>query len=530
MTITSDYVEAVMRRARHPMPPHGWETDWHDQPLRHKVYPGVHRLMLPSGLDTATAALGGCLLGSPPTTGAPASGLDMLGGLLRHSYGLLERRLRVTGNDDNDRRYWSQNTTWARGTASGGGLYPLEIYWVPGPSSPVLPGVYHYSSPHHAMERLLTGDVAEVVRSALPEPEPADGYLLVTVKFWKNSFKYNSFCYHVVTMDLGALLGTWRLWWESLGQRVTPRLWFHDEPINTLLGLDGVTESTFAVIPLPAAPGIAAQSRPGLGDVLGRPAVRRTEWERSSATHQFEQVDAVHGAALLTAVTAPPDTAEVSAQLPQRKGEAIVLPQPDFGRLDGGLGEVLRRRRSSFGGFVGLPELSQDDLSLMLASAARAARLPLDVRGTGELTRLCVYVNHVEALPQGVYDYDPSTGALNPVSDQPMGALLQRNYFLENYNLEQAAAVIAVMGRPVEVIEKLGERAYRAVNAEVGAITQTVYLAAAGLKLGCGAALGFDNESLAEMATVAETGEWPLIILMIGKERGDDANVDYQLA
>ncbi len=136
----------------------------------------------------------------------------------------------------------------------------------------------------------------------------------------------------------------------------------------------------------------------------------------------------------------------------------------------------------------------------------------------------------MRGLAEGVYDYDPDTGGLGVIVAEPIGQRLQRNYFLDNYNLEQAAAVIAVMARPPIAIAHLGERGYRAVNAEVGAITQGVYLAATGLGLGCGAALGFDNVSLAEPPpSTLDAGEWPLIILMVGPERDETANVDYRL-
>ncbi|GIG05102.1 SagB family peptide dehydrogenase [Catellatospora coxensis] len=537
MTTTSDYIDAVLRRARAPMPPFGWETDWHDQPLRHKVYPQVHRLPLPAGLDQPAGPLGRALTVGPA---GPADGftLDRLAGLLRTSYGLLERRLRVTGNDDNDRRYWGQNTTWGRGTASGGGLYPLEIYWVSGPSGPVLPGVYHYSSPHHAMERLLAGDVTEQVRAAAPhaaEIAATDQFLLVTVKFWKNAFKYNSFCYHVVTMDLGALLGTWRLWNAAQGLPATPTLWFDDAKLNGLLGLDGFGESVLAVVPLPwarpAAPGTAsAAALPGAD-----PAVGRAEWERSLSVHRFTQVEAVHQATLLDASARPPAAgaaADAAARPVRVAAEPVSLPPPDFDRLDADVAAVLRRRRSSFGAFVGRPRLPAEDLSVLLASASAAARLPLDARGSGDppFTRLCVFVNHVAGVPAGVYDYDDATATLHPVRAAALGELLQRNYFLDNYNLEQAAAVIAVVARPVQAVAALGDRGYRAVNAEVGAVTQGVYLAATGLGVGCGAALGFDNTSLAELADLADGDEWPLIILMVGNERSDDADVDYRLS
>ena len=58
-----------------------------------------------------------------------------------------------------------------RGTASGGGLYPVSVYWVSGPSGPLTPGLYHYSPPQHAMQRLLAGDVSGQVREALGTPD-----------------------------------------------------------------------------------------------------------------------------------------------------------------------------------------------------------------------------------------------------------------------------------------------------------------------------------------------------------------------
>ncbi|MFD0599539.1 hypothetical protein ACFQZ4_50480 [Catellatospora coxensis] len=211
------------------------------------------------------------------------------------------------------------------------------------------------------MERLLAGDVTEQVRAAAPhaaEIAATDQFLLVTVKFWKNAFKYNSFCYHVVTMDLGALLGTWRLWNAAQGLPATPTLWFDDAKLNGLLGLDGFGESVLAVVPLPwarpAAPGTAsAAALPGAD-----PAVGRAEWERSLSVHRFTQVEAVHQATLLDASARPPAAgaaADAAARPVRVAAEPVSLPPPDFDRLDADVAAVLRRRRSSFGAFVGRP-------------------------------------------------------------------------------------------------------------------------------------------------------------------------------
>ena len=74
----------------------------------------------------------------------------------------------------------------------------------------------------------------------------------------------------------------------------------------------------------------------------------------------------------------------------------------------------------------------------------------------------------------------------------------------------------------------VGPRGYRRVNAEVGAVTQSVYLACAALDVGCGAALGFDNVSYQEELQITDETEWPLLILMIGHEREGQPEFVYR--
>lgn len=80
------------------------------------------------------------------------------------------------------------------------------------------------------------------------------------------------------------------------------------------------------------------------------------------------------------------------------------------------------------------------------------------------------------------------------------------------------------------VLDAVGDRGYRLVNATVGAIAQTVYTAASAVHTGCGVALGFDNLSYAEELGLEATGEAPLLIMMIGNERPAPADFRYEIA
>lgn len=527
MSVTSDYVEAVLRRAREPLEPADFTPNWNDRPYRTKRYPGADRIALPEA-PQPTGTLGASLAAA----GAPAVPFDLasLSAMLRCSYGLGARRARLTGNEDSPMLAWFEHASWARGTASGGGLYSAEIYWVAGASGPLLPGVYHYSHPHHALNRLLVGDVVDQVRAATPGRD-ADHYLLVSVKIWKNSFKYNSFSYHVVTMDVGTLLGTWGIWSAATGRRIEPVWWFDERSLDELLGLDCVQESVLAVVPLPW---VGAPEAGAVPAALERPSsqvrVRRREVERSREVIRFPRVEAVHRACLDEGLT-PPSAAELAAAFPhpRSRGPAVQLPEPEPSALDVGVDQALRSRRSSFGGFSATPPLTGAALSGILAYAAAAGGIAAEVTdGLAQvLTRCVVFATHVEGVEEGLYEYD--AGLLRVLEQAPVGRFLQWSYFLSNYNLEQAAATIGVLGRPRAVIDAVGDRGYRLLNAEVGAVAQAVYVAAAAAGVGCGAVLGFDNVAVAERLGIVDTDEWPLLLIMIGTERPAAPDIDLRL-
>lgn len=93
------YVKDVIHRARVPMPPFDYVMNGDDQPRRHKVYPDIPSFTLPIGSPVADG-LSTSL--NRPTWTDENGALDpsRLGRALNDTYGLLSRRLRVTGNYD----------------------------------------------------------------------------------------------------------------------------------------------------------------------------------------------------------------------------------------------------------------------------------------------------------------------------------------------------------------------------------------------------------------------------------------------
>ncbi|MBQ0987102.1 SagB family peptide dehydrogenase [Streptomyces sp. F63] len=541
MGYAHEYATAIMHRGRVPMDPADFVPDWADGPRKAKFYPGVDSLPLPASgypaeatLDGALAALGGAG-GTAGADGAAAGrpfDLAALSGLLRDSYGLTGRRLGVQANTDLSALPYYPLANWSRGSASGGGLYPVSVYWVSGRGGPVPPGVHYYSTRHHALQRLLTGDVSGEVRAALGAGAPGpdtDQYLVLGIKYWQNAFKYNSFSFHAVSMDLGAALQTWRLWAGARGLAVEPAFWFDEERLARLLGVRTEEEGIFAVVPLrwegapagpPAAPAPAAPV-----------SVRHRDVERSRTVLTFDALLKMQAATAERAPDRPAPGALAPAAAPPPDADRPVRPLPAPRALAADVRAALRARRSSFGRFDAQRPVAADQFAACLAAASAGAVLGGD-SGTGEtpLTRLYAFVNHVEGLEPGAYEYDPAGRSLRLVTAGRPGEFLQKNYFLANYNLEQSGAVLVPAVRTAAVLDAVGDRGYRVVNAVIGAVAQTLYTACAALGLGCGVALGFDNISYIEELGLAETGESPLLIMMIGHERPAPADFRYEIA
>ncbi|MFI6648129.1 nitroreductase family protein [Streptomyces sp. NPDC050529] len=537
MGFAHEYADAVLHRGRIPMEPADFVPDWPDGPRRGKFYPGVESYALPDGdpAPEAPAARGLLPAQYGGTAGDPGGfTLPLLSAMLKDSYGLTGRRLGIQANSDLSGLPFYTHANWSRGTAGGGGLYPVSIYWASGPSAPLTPGIHYYDIHRHAVQRVLTGDVSARVREALgpdapPEALETDQYLILGVKYWQNSFKYNSFSYHVVSTDVGTLVQTWQIWAGARGLRTSPALWFDESRLNGLLGTAGEEEGVFAVVPLswdaPTAPRTA--SAPAVPD----PAVRHRDRERSRTVLEFPTVLAMHAATTSAAADRPAPGALVpaAARPAPAGGTRTALPDPVFPAMP--VRRALRTRRSSFGRFDAARPVTPAQLSAVLAACAGSS-LPSDADPDGavRLTRLYAFVNHVESVAPGAYAYDPETGELCLVEAGPQGAFLQDTYFLANYNLEQAGAVLVPAVRTTAVLDAVGDRGYRLAVGTAGAVAQAFYVAAATLGLGAGVALGFDNIAYVEKLGLGDSDEAPLLIMPFGNERPRPADFRHEIA
>lgn len=534
--IGRDYAEAVFERAIRPFEPPGFATNWKDQPSRFKTYLSVERFPLPLEPPPHFASLGDVLarLASPRAAVKDLT-FDDVATMLLYTHGLLNRRIAVSWNRDDRVLSMYHQAVYGRGAASGGGLYPTEVYWACGAGGPLLPGIYHYDNAHHAMERLFEGDVTARIRAAVfnhPAAAETDQFLLLAPTFWKNSFKYNTFCYHVVTQDLGVLLYSLRLAAAGFGSDFQFLSWFQDEELNRLLGFDTLADSVFAVLPIPTAPRREQSGASGASLFpLTTPLFGQASFQRSQKLLRFPRIEDTHLATLID-TEQPPEATEAfnaASDTFENSGEPIALPPPALDRLQSNVLQLFQRRRSSFGTFSSHTPLSQQELATLLYSASTACNYVSDVKHAGgqpHFTSLMVVVINVEGIERGVYAYDERQHGLRRVQEGDFSRFLQQHYFLKNYNMAEIGVMIAVVGSVDNMLAVYGNRGYRLLNAEVGMVAQSVYMAATGMSFGCGATLGFSNVGVNKILGLEGSERRSLLFLLTGHEREGSANFD----
>lgn len=523
--IVLDYARRVFERQRVPLPPFGFEVDWADQPSKHKLYLDTVKVPLPDPFTQVPRVdVGTATRNARQIATEEMPDLNLMASVLA-CYGIVDRRTEPNWNEDSARRLRAGGEVWARPTASGGGMYPAESYLIAGTDASVPTGVFHYDTAHHSLDRLSAADQRPIIAAATGVA--AELYLVATLKFWKNAFKYNSFCYHVVLQDVGALLGSWRLVLAASGLAVEPILWFDEAPISAVLGIDGRTEAPFVVVPLGASSAASAVHPSVRPDPSGREAFR--VWERSRRVRTFPMVEQVHAAALV-GDRPRPEPERASAGTPgEVEGQMTNLPVPETRPGDQDLVNGMLRRRSSFGLLTGRPALDLSDLAWVLSAVDDAGHTGTDVapaERTEPWIRSWVLANHVDGLESGIHAY--RHGRLISRGPVDVGGL-QRHYALTNYNLSEAAALVVVTVRLAPMIEAYGGRGYRMLGIEVGQAAQSLYLAATARNLGIGAVLGIDNLEVDALLGIDQTDERSMLFFLLGHRPRRTARYDHAL-
>jgi SagB-type dehydrogenase family enzyme len=208
-----------------------------------KTYPAAPRLWLPRVYETLTAPFGDVLVQrrTHREFAATPVALDMLSTVLfytfapmrfvdAHEFGMLQLRT----------------------SPAAGALHELECYVGVLSVAGIEPGMYHYCSRDHALERLSTPFSRELVeRLTFGQRMCVEaGFIcVVSAVFRRMMYKYrHPRAYRLLLLDAGHLGQTFVLTCTALGLGAFQTAAFRDTEVEQALGLDGFSEGALYVL------------------------------------------------------------------------------------------------------------------------------------------------------------------------------------------------------------------------------------------------------------------------------------------
>jgi SagB-type dehydrogenase family enzyme len=400
-------------------------------------------------------------------------------------------------------------------TAGGtGAQYHLELYFVCTDLADLDAGVYHYCAFDHSLRLLRRGDFrAALVDATGNEPSIAAApvVLAMTSTFWRNAWRYRERAYRHTYWDAGTSLS------HILGAAASAHvatelvLGYADPLVNALLDIDGVRESTVALV--------------ALGDSAGGPAntpmfgrLQLPTRRLSSAEVTFHAITDMHLASCLRTGVEAAQWRSRRWQRPARQpiGELTELrPMPDD-RLDPRPVEQIILRRRSTRNYDTDAEIPFDAFSTLLARSTRG--VVSDVLTPGApLTELYLIVNAVQGLAPGIYRHHPQWGAVELLRagtsrDEAARIAARQRYAGDAHvNLYYLAHLPSILAR-------YGDRGYRLAQIEGAVHAGKLHLGTHALGLGAVGSTAFDNEVAAFFSPHAR-GQDYMFVTVFGKRR-----------
>jgi SagB-type dehydrogenase family enzyme len=405
--------------------------------------------------------------------------MPLLASLLYYSAGITKRK------------QYSGGEILFRAAACTGALYHIELYLVCGDLPELPAGVYHFGPGDFALRCLRQGDYRQLLTQAAGgESAVAAAPLTVicTGTFWRNAWKYRARTYRHCFWDTGTMVAN--LLAVSAAHAVPAKvvMGFVDDVVNRLLGLDTVREVALALVPLgqpshqlpslpPALAPLQLDTVPLSNKQVDYPAIR--EMHAASSLSQADEVATWRGR------TPMPDW-------PAPTGELFPLHPLSAGQAPTDTIEQVILRRGSSRRFARAP-ISFAQLSTLLLRATQGIPADFLEPPRALLNDLYLIVNAVDDLPSGTYVFRRDQQALELLRH---GAFRRDAGYLGLMQEIPADASVDVffLTDLRAVLERFGNRGYRAAQLEAGLIGGKLYLAAYAQRLGASGLTFFDDD------------------------------------
>ena len=452
--------------------------DWANRPLLFKVYPEIEPFPLPRDMTQTGVAMLSAISQPAPTGADSAPDLMDLARILYFSAGITKHRTYPGGE------------FYFRAAACTGALYEIELYVVNGDLSSLDAGVYHFNPADFSLRRLRKGDFRGNLAHATavqPAMALAPVTIICTGTYWRNAWKYQARTYRHFGWDNGTLLANMLAVSAASGLPSEIVLGFVDDEVNRLLDLDTHREVSLCLVPIGRVSGSAL---PGTREIL---ALGLETIPLSRREVDYPAMHDIHAASSLESVEEVKQWRDKVRIVSSATGDALPLSRLQEGEQLTDATEQVILRRGSTRTFDRAASITSTQLSNILYNATRG--LPADFLEPqgAQLNDLYLIVHSVQGLKSGAYFYHRERNALELLREGQFRA--EAHYLgLEQELPADACVDIFFLADLKPILEQFGNRGYRAVQLEAGAIGGKLYLATYAHSLGATGLTFFDDD------------------------------------
>jgi SagB-type dehydrogenase family enzyme len=453
--------------------------DWDNQPLAFKIYSSLEPIPLPQDFPSVSLPALTAIAAAGEASGVECiPTLPMLATLLFLSAGITKRRTYPRGE------------IYFRAAACTGALYHIDLYLVCGELPELPAGVYHFGPHDFSLRCLRPGDYRGVLAAATGNAQSvthAPVTVLCTSTYWRNAWKYQARTYRHCFWDAGTVTANFLA--AAAGLRLPTQVigGFVDTSVNQLLDLDTDREVALALLPVGWTGQPPATPSPPIAPLMLLTA------SLSQSEVEYPAIRAIHAASSLATeadvVTwrgAPLQTSEATLH-----GQLFPLAPDDAGLPPLSLDHVIRHRGSSRA-FARQPITFAQLSTILLRSTRGIAADFLQPIGT-TLTNIYLIVNAVEGIPAGTYVFHRNLNALELLREGNFRR--EAGYLGLGQELPAEASIdIFCLATLPPILERFGNRGYRAAQLEAASIGGNCYLAAYGQRLGATGLTFFDDD------------------------------------
>jgi len=455
--------------------------DWANRPLSFKIYPKIEPLPLPRDVpQTGVAALSAVSTLTPSSRPDSVPDVRDLARLLYFSAGITKQRSYQGGE------------IYFRAAACTGALYEVELYVVTSDLPGLNAGVYHFNPGDVSLRLLRKGNFRGnlALATALePAVGRAPATIICTGTYWRNAWKYQARTYRHLGWDNGTLLANMLAVSAASGLPAQIVLGFVDAEVNRLLDLDTRREVSLCLVP------VGHTSERSLPAPREAPELGLETIPLSQREVEYPAMLEMHDASSLASVE---DVTQWRGKSPALRSSALagktvhLQHLPEEQQPKDTIEHVILRRGSTRT-FDKAASITLVQLSTILDYATRG--LPADFLEPpgAQLNELYLIVHSVQGLKPGAYFFRREANTLELLKEGEFRADAHHLGLEQDLPADACVDIFFLAGLE-RILERYGNRGYRAVQLEAGVIGGRIYLAAYAQHLGATGLTFFDDD------------------------------------